>query len=66
MNTVRSVPDHSLKMIAMLYRATTTPSLRARRRGVKNYAYVSSGGMYKDSDEVSYLCVSGCRRDELT
>lgn len=21
-------------------------------RGVKNYAYVSSGGMYKDSDEV--------------
>lgn len=22
-------------------------------RGVKNYAYVSSGGMYKDSDEVS-------------
>lgn len=36
-----------------------TPSLRARCRGVKNYAYVSSGGMYKDSDEVRlvYLCV---------
>lgn len=23
-------------------------------RVVKNYAYVSSGGMYKDSDEVSF------------
>lgn len=24
-------------------------------RGVKNYAYVSSGGMYKDSDEVRLI-----------
>lgn len=28
----------------------------SRRRGVKNYAYVSSGGMYKDSDEVCFAC----------
>lgn len=33
--------------------------LLSNRRGVKNYAYVSSGGMYKDSDEVCFVCPVG-------
>lgn len=38
------------------------------RRGVKNYGYVSSGGMYKDSDEVNLVAraMYCARADERT
>lgn len=57
LNTNVHFLDHMFDLLETLH-AFVSPTLYALLpscyRGVKNYAYVSSGGMYKDSDEVGF------------